>query len=348
MVRIALVCALLAVAAAVPVQNVPETEKKTPWVGDVTPSFVAEVNSKAKGWEAGYNPKFRGMTVADIKTLMGALKEPAHMKAPPATHYTPGFKAPASFDARTAWPNCPSIAYIRDQSTCGSCWAFGAVEAMSDRLCIGTNATTAVQLSAEDMVSCCLIECGMGCNGGFPTGAWHFWKSHGLVTEDKYPYVFPPCEHHTNGTHYKPCGASKPTPKCQRKEELKPRYHGKSAYSVPSARIMEEIATYGPVEGAFTVFKDFLTYRRHGHLQDPPRQGRVRHREQHRRRPPRHHRPRRLGCLRTAFCPAKGSSRRGSGARAHLFCALSVPLGGVFLCKREPRRVRGVPRPIFS
>jgi len=112
----------------------------------------------------------------------------------------------------------------------------------------------------------------MGCNGGFPTGAWHFFKKHGITTEEKYPYAFPPCEvtlntrnptlrnlhavdslskngllrlpsaqatcisacpvsnfdadsmqHHTNGSHYKPCGASKPTPKCDRALEAKPR-----------------------------------------------------------------------------------------------------------------------------
>jgi hypothetical protein len=97
--------------------------------------------------------------------------------------------------------------------------------------------------------------------GGFPTGAWHFFKSHGLVTEDRYPYAFPPCEHHINSTHYQPCGASKPTPKCVRTQETKPRYHGKSVYSVPTKSIMEEIQTNGPVEGAFTVFKDFLTYK---------------------------------------------------------------------------------------
>lgn len=44
---------------------------------------------------------------------------------------------PAEFDSRTAWPNCPTISEIRDQGSCGSCWAFGAVEAMSDRVSIG-------------------------------------------------------------------------------------------------------------------------------------------------------------------------------------------------------------------
>lgn len=45
-----------------------------------------------------------------------------------------GAAIPEEFDARSAWPNCPTIGEIRDQGSCGSCWAFGAVEAMSDRV----------------------------------------------------------------------------------------------------------------------------------------------------------------------------------------------------------------------
>ncbi|EKX43088.1 hypothetical protein GUITHDRAFT_73372 [Guillardia theta CCMP2712] len=181
------------------------------------------------------------------------------LAGPPDFDY-PNVKIPDNFDARTNWPQCPSIAHIRDQSTCGSCWAFGAVEAMSDRLCIASNGTVKDELSAEDMLSCCLVQCGMGCNGGFPTGAWRFFKMHGLTTESKYPYVFPPCEHHINKTHYKPCGPSQPTPKCVRASEKKPRYHGKSVYSVSPAKIQAEIMTNGPVEAAFTVYQDFLAY----------------------------------------------------------------------------------------
>jgi len=257
------ILALLVVGAAcvasLPVNTAPDSPPKTAKLEGVTKEFVDSLNPKT--WQAGINRKFNGMTLEDIKTLMGAMKEPADMKAPPATHYSDSYVAPSAFDSRTAWPSCPSVGHIRDQSTCGSCWAFGAVEAMSDRLCIATNGTTDVELSTEDMVSCCLISCGMGCNGGFPTGAWHFFKKHGITTEDKYPYAFPPCEHHTNGSRYKPCGASKPTPKCDRALESKPRYHGDSVYSVPPTKIMEEIQMHGPVEGAFTVFKDFLTYK---------------------------------------------------------------------------------------
>lgn len=117
------------------------------------------------------------------------------------------------------------------------------------------------ELSTEDMLSCCILQCGMGCNGGFPTGAWRFFKMHGLTTEAKYPYAFPPCEHHINSTHYTPCGPSKPTPKCDRTAEKGLRYHGKSVYSVSAAEIQKEILLNGPVEAAFTVYQDFLTYK---------------------------------------------------------------------------------------
>ena len=72
---------------------------------------------------------------------------------------------PASFDARTQWPDCPSLKEIRDQGHCGSCWAFGAVTAMSDRICIHSKGKTQVHVSSENLLSCC-YSCGFGCNGG--------------------------------------------------------------------------------------------------------------------------------------------------------------------------------------
>lgn len=171
---------------------------------------------------------------------------------------------PSDFDSRTNWQQCPSIGTIRDQSMCGSCWAFGAVEAMTDRLCIASNAKTNVALSAEDMLSCC-GSCGMGCNGGNPSAAWAFWQSEGLVAESVYPYAFPTCEHHINGTK-PPCGPVQPTPSCDDSKLKNTKYSGKSHYSVGGLfdrekKIQAEIQAHGPIEVAFTVYEDFLTYR---------------------------------------------------------------------------------------
>ena len=63
--------------------------------------------------------------------------------------------------------------------------AFGAVEAMSDRYCIHSNAKKHFHFSAEDLLSCCHI-CGFGCNGGNPGAAWSYWVSSGIVSGGNY------------------------------------------------------------------------------------------------------------------------------------------------------------------
>merc|ERR1719412_2506651 len=81
---------------------------------------------------------------------------------------------PQEFDSAKNWPQCAdSINNIRDQSACGCCWAFGAAEAASDRLCIHTNGTTLVPLSAQDM---CFCASDNGCGGGFTFSAWEHIK----------------------------------------------------------------------------------------------------------------------------------------------------------------------------
>ncbi len=94
---------------------------------------------------------------------------------------------PSSFDARTQWPGC--IGPILNQAECGSCWAFGAAEAISDRKCIvaGSNSSF-VQLAPLDLVAC---DYGMfgnsGCQGGQLSLAWQYAQDFGLVTEPCLP-----------------------------------------------------------------------------------------------------------------------------------------------------------------
>lgn len=75
---------------------------------------------------------------------------------------------PADFDPRAEWPE--HIHEVRDQAQCGSCWAFGATEAFSDRIAIATSGATNVVLSPQDMVSCDTNN--FGCDGGYMDKAW--------------------------------------------------------------------------------------------------------------------------------------------------------------------------------
>jgi len=166
----------------------------------------------------------------------------------------------------------PSIGEVRDQAACGSCWAFGAVEAQTDRHCIASNGTKKPHLSAEDMNSCC-GSCGFGCEGGYPSAAWQYWVSSGVVDGGNYgtkqgcfPYSLPNCDHHRTGK-YQPCGDIGPTPACTKQCQdgrtwTAAKNFGSRAYGVSGvANIAKEISTNGPVEAAFTVYQDFLTYK---------------------------------------------------------------------------------------
>lgn len=183
---------------------------------------------------------------------------------------------PENFDAREQWPDCPTIQEIRDQGGCGSCWAFGAVEAMSDRVCIHSGGKVHFRFSADDLVSCC-HTCGFGCNGGFPGAAWSYWVRDGIVSGGPYgseqgcrPYEIEPCEHHVNGTR-PPCdGDNGKTPKCVKKcqtsysvQYKQDKHYGSKSYSVKrdEEKIRQEIYTNGPVEGAFTVYEDLINYK---------------------------------------------------------------------------------------
>jgi len=233
------------------------------------------INSIDTTWKAGENFEY-GYDVEHVKKLCGVLPGSHLFKLPEETVAVPN-DLPENFDARTKWPDCPSIKEIRDQASCGSCWAFGAVEAISDRVCIASGGKIKSDISAEDLVSCCgLFQfCGLGCNGGFLGGAWNYWKNKGLVTGGLYngtgcePYTIPPCEHHTKGP-LPPCGDIVPTPKCTSKcvekygkEYKDDKIKGKKVYSLnqDESQIRAEIFKNGPVEAAFTVYGDFLNYK---------------------------------------------------------------------------------------
>jgi cathepsin B len=142
-----------------------------------------EINSlESNTWKAAINPRFHSATTQDIKVLLGTKVEGQAGWTRPeidvkSTFVTAVEDIPESFDARTAWPHCAAIiGHIRDQSSCGSCWAFGSTEAFNDRHCISTGDTKTL-LSPEDTVSCCKgLNCNfsMGCDGGQPVGAWNW------------------------------------------------------------------------------------------------------------------------------------------------------------------------------
>jgi len=157
---------------------------------------------------------------------------------------------PESFDARKQWPQCDTIKAIRDQGTCGSCWAFGAAESFGDRYCVSTGES--ITFSPQHLIDCYTDD--DGCDGGILDLTWIDLIKQGIVTDECKPY---------SGVDHD-CSFS-----CNNSKHSDPKfYYAKNAYSIYTAfdynktvrGIQEEIMTRGPVEASFYVLSDFLQY----------------------------------------------------------------------------------------
>lgn len=138
---------------------------------------------------------------------MGTIVDPDWtIKAKREVPETANISVPDSFDAREQCSDCKDvIGHVRDQSDCGSCWAFGTTEAFNDRKCIATKGSFQTLLSTADTTGCCgFFNCSsMGCNGGQVGTPWDWFIDTGVVSGGQYgneewcyAYTMPECAHH--------------------------------------------------------------------------------------------------------------------------------------------------------
>ncbi|KAL0841309.1 hypothetical protein ABMA28_015023 [Loxostege sticticalis] len=244
--------------------------------------FIDFINSNQTLWRAGRNFR-KDIPLQYINLLAGTIREnftsDNDILENPPPYEISGSESeddtlPENFDVRLRWPNCSVLNNVRDQGSCGSCWAVAAVGAMTDRFCISSNGKDNFYFAAGDVLSCCL-NCGSGCGGGVLKNAWMYYKRKGIVSGGEYnshlgcqPYQIPPCDHHFAPDSLEPCGHNVKTPTCETTCE---NNYGQSygsdkkrcqtVYTIPKKNILKEIYKRGPVTTSFDVFADFLHYK---------------------------------------------------------------------------------------
>lgn len=201
----------------------------------ITRDFI-DVVSNSVTWETtSYEENlFRMWTIDEVKDLMGTHN--LHTEVPSLFQSTPKRALPENFDSREKWGKC--IHEVRNQAKCGSCWAFGATGALTDRFCINGKD---IILSPQYVIEC--DKNNHCCNGGQLDKVFNFLMKQGTVEEKCLPYDMK-CAgcREVNCIHYK-CKA------------------GSIWESMEEEPTKQEIYTHGPVEGAFQVYRDFLTYK---------------------------------------------------------------------------------------
>ena len=91
-------------------------------------------------------------------------------------------KLDAPLPAKFNWMD--KVTPVRDQGSCGSCWAFSATATVADVLNIWGKGS--LDLSEQFPVSC--DNQSSGCDGGWPTTALELYRVQGVVLEKDYPY----------------------------------------------------------------------------------------------------------------------------------------------------------------
>lgn len=210
--------------------------------------FVQTINAVQKSWTATIYKEYEKLTLREMKQRAGGYRHsiPRPKPAPlTAEMYAENLKLPEFWD----WRDVNGINYvssIRNQGSCGSCYAFASMAMLESRIRVLTNNSQTPVLSTQEIVSCSPYA--QGCEGGFPyLIAGKHAQDFGVVEEDCFPYQ----------GFDSPC---KMKAKCTRYYTSDYSYVGGFYGGCNEALMKKELVKNGPLAVSLQVYDDFLHY----------------------------------------------------------------------------------------
>ncbi len=150
--------------------------------------------AKTEGWTFDVDDTFILTRTQEERDNLRGYKPPAGWESEWEAHLEilPVEKAlPTSLD----WRDVDGITPVKNQGSCGSCWAFAATAEMEAFIKIYYGVE--VNLSEQQSISC--NPYGAGCDGGWAVASYYIWQNYGGVLENCHPYLsadppIAPCE----------------------------------------------------------------------------------------------------------------------------------------------------------
>jgi C1A family cysteine protease len=210
------------------------------------------IKDKGADWEAEEN-NVSQLAPQDRQMRLGVIIDQS-VKINKANKVLPGIGVlPVSIDWRNNYGNW--VTSVKDQGDCGSCWAFGSIAALESLALITRNTPDRVgtkdtiDLSEQDLVSCCTISNGYSCHGctsGDLYQTYRFLQDFGAPNEKCFPYqaLELPCDQ-----------------RCRNWADNAIKISGWTPVDHDLISLKKAIARH-PITACFNVFSDFFYYRK--------------------------------------------------------------------------------------
>ena len=201
------------------------------------------ISEKDLDWTAG-ETSMSNLSEAERKAML--LQSMPTIDSQDLLNLPPLSSAAQTYPSALNWRNKDGqnwVSPVKNQGSCGSCWAFATAAVIESRINIELNKPNYnIDLSEQDLVSCS----GAGnCGGGQEGKSFSSILSNGILKESCFPYT------QANTA----CSA-----KCSNWQNEKIKISSYQLLTNPSA-IKQAINNYGPVTVRMAVYEDFFYYK---------------------------------------------------------------------------------------
>lgn len=213
-------------------------------------NLIEKLNNHQSSWKATHYPFLANKSIGDIIRMAGG-KKSQNFKNPKTSRPTKmalheASLLPKSFD----WRDINGTNYvspIRNQGSCGSCYAFASMALAEARVRVQTNNKKKPVFSTQDIVECSSYS--QGCEGGFPyLIAGKYAEDYGLVEESCNTYKGVDGQCHTDKT-------------CSRHYTTNYKYIGGFYGACNEVLMRIALVKNGPLAVSFQVYDDLMNYK---------------------------------------------------------------------------------------